>query len=54
MLSETAKELSIHIVGGSIPESKDGKLFNTCTIFGPDGALLETYRKVLLIAVGII
>eukprot|EP00112_Aurelia_sp_Birch-Aquarium-sp1_P016075 Seg361.4 transcript_id=Seg361.4/GoldUCD/mRNA.D3Y31 product="Omega-amidase NIT2" protein_id=Seg361.4/GoldUCD/D3Y31 len=48
MLSEAAKELNIHIVGGSIPESKDGKLFNTCAIFGPDGALVDTYRKIHL------
>jgi hypothetical protein len=31
---------------GSIPEQSDGKLFNTCCIYGPDGKLLGKHRKV--------
>lgn len=47
-LSNIAKELSIYLVGGSIPERdvKDNKLYNTCTVWGPDGSLLGKYRKV--------
>ena len=46
LLSGIAKELQIHLVGGSIPESCDGKLYNTAAVFGPDGATLGTFRKV--------
>lgn len=31
---------------GSIPEADGGKLFNTCSVFGPDGKLLVKHRKV--------
>ncbi|KAK2091849.1 Carbon-nitrogen hydrolase [Saguinus oedipus] len=44
-LSEVAKECSIYLIGGSIPEEDGGKLYNTCTVFGPDGTLLAKYRK---------
>lgn len=33
---------------GSIPEEDAGKLYNTCAVFGPDGALLVKHRKVSL------
>ncbi|KAB7500417.1 Omega-amidase NIT2 [Armadillidium nasatum] len=31
-LSEIAKQNKVYIIGGSIPEKENGKLFNTCTI----------------------
>lgn len=31
---------------GSIPEEDGGKLYNTCAVFGPDGAILAKHRKV--------
>ena len=39
--------LSFFIVPGSIPESKNGKLFNTCTIFNPAGEMIATHQKVI-------
>ncbi|KAF6385209.1 nitrilase family member 2 [Rhinolophus ferrumequinum] len=45
-LSEVAKECSIYLIGGSIPEEDAGKLYNTCAVFGPDGTLLVKYRKI--------
>ena len=33
-------------IKGSIPEEDSGKLYNTCPVFGPDGALLVKHRKV--------
>uniref|UniRef100_A0A8C5NZD0 Omega-amidase NIT2 n=1 Tax=Jaculus jaculus TaxID=51337 RepID=A0A8C5NZD0_JACJA len=45
-LSEVAKECSIYLIGGSIPEEDAGKLYNTCAVFGPDGTLLVKHRKV--------
>lgn len=52
-LSEVAKECSIYLVGGSIPEEDGGKLYNTCTVFGPDGAMLAKHRKVHLFDINI-
>lgn len=48
VLSETAKKCGIYLVGGSIPEEDGGKLYNTCSVFGPDGTLLVTHRKIHL------
>uniref|UniRef100_A0A8C9ICZ7 Omega-amidase NIT2 n=1 Tax=Piliocolobus tephrosceles TaxID=591936 RepID=A0A8C9ICZ7_9PRIM len=47
-LSKVAKECSIYLTGGSIPEEDAGKLYNTCAVFGPDGTLLAKYRKIHL------
>ncbi|KAM5275226.1 omega-amidase NIT2 isoform 4-T4 [Hipposideros larvatus] len=47
-LSEVAKECSIYLIGGSIPEEDAGKLYNTCAVFGPDGTLLVKHRKLHL------
>lgn len=33
---------------GSIPEEDDGKLYNTCMVFGPDGQLILKHRKVFV------
>ncbi|GAB5576385.1 omega-amidase NIT2 isoform X2 [Prionailurus iriomotensis] len=44
-LSEVAKECSIYLIGGSVPEEDAGKFYNTCAVFGPDGTLLIKYRK---------
>ena len=42
LLSLTCTSCSL----GSIPEEDGGKLYNTCPVFGPDGTLLMTHRKV--------
>ncbi|XP_034268332.1 omega-amidase NIT2 isoform X2 [Pantherophis guttatus] len=47
-LSNIAKECGIYLIGGSIPEDDAGKLYNTCTAFGPDGTMLAKYRKIHL------
>lgn len=51
-LAALADELSIHLHGGSLVE-RDGDgdsadLYNTSVLFGPDGTLLDTYRKIHL------
>ncbi|KPP66252.1 omega-amidase NIT2-like [Scleropages formosus] len=48
ILSEAAKENGVYLVGGSIPEDDGGRLYNTCPVFGPDGALLLKHRKIHL------
>ncbi|GBO08900.1 Omega-amidase NIT2 [Araneus ventricosus] len=45
MLSKNAKENNVHFIGGTFPERDDGKLFNTCLAYGPDGKLLAKHRK---------
>lgn len=46
MLSELSRSLQITVVGGSIPERSDDKLYNTCCVFGSDGKLKAKHRKV--------
>ena len=45
MLSQTAAETGMYVVGGSIPELEDGRVYNTCFVYGPDGAQLARHRK---------
>jgi predicted amidohydrolase len=46
--SDTARELGIDLVAGSIAERVHGaeKLSNTCVHFGPDGSRRALYRKI--------
>jgi predicted amidohydrolase len=45
-LSAAARAHGVVLVGGSVFEkAPDGRYFNTALVFGPDGALLGTYRK---------
>ena len=47
-LSQWAKELGIYIVGGSVPETADGKIYNTCFIFDRQGRQIARHRKIHL------
>jgi len=40
MLSQIAKEEKIYLIGGSIPEKREGKLYNTATVYNPQGEML--------------
>lgn len=44
-LSEMASENHMVIVGGSIPELDDGRLFNTCFVFNEFGEKIARHRK---------
>lgn len=48
MLSKAAKESSIYLIGGSIPELDRGKVYNTSFVYGPQGKLIATHRKLHL------
>ncbi|KMT20719.1 hypothetical protein BVRB_1g006930 isoform B [Beta vulgaris subsp. vulgaris] len=48
MLSKVARSRKITIVGGSLPERKNGKMYNTCCVFGPDGKLKAKHSKLHL------
>jgi predicted amidohydrolase len=46
LLAAAARQHGVVLVGGSLFErAPDGRFFNTAPVFGPDGALLGTYRK---------
>ncbi|XP_053407708.1 omega-amidase NIT2-like [Mercenaria mercenaria] len=47
-LVNAAKENNIYLVGGSIPEEDGGKIYNTCTVYNPNGDLIAKHRKVHL------
>lgn len=47
-LSDAAKRNNIYVIGGTIPEREDDKLYNTCTIWAPDGKMIGKYRKVII------
>jgi predicted amidohydrolase len=49
-LAGLARELGIHLLGGSILEEIPGgaKAYNTSLLFGPRGELLASYRKIHL------
>jgi len=47
-LSEAAKEHRVYLVGGSIPEREGEKLYNTSTVWCPEGHLIATHRKIHL------
>ena len=45
MLAQTAAETGLYVVGGSLPELEDGKVYNTSFVYGPDGSQLARHRK---------
>ncbi|KAF8629496.1 hypothetical protein AX15_003413 [Amanita polypyramis BW_CC] len=55
MLSATAREIKTWLIGGSVPE-RDGKnnaVYNTCTVYSPEGELVSLYRKIHLFDIDI-
>lgn len=48
MMSELAKELGIYLIGGTIPELEEGKVYNTAFCFGKGGQIIGKHRKVHL------
>uniref|UniRef100_A0A0A9X6T8 omega-amidase n=1 Tax=Lygus hesperus TaxID=30085 RepID=A0A0A9X6T8_LYGHE len=52
-LSKAAKDNCLFVVGGSIPERSDGRLYNTCTVWDPQGCLVASHRKVHLFDIDI-
>lgn len=48
-LSKAALDHQVYIVGGTIPElGENDRIFNTCTVWGPNGNLLAKHRKMHL------
>jgi predicted amidohydrolase len=44
-LAAAAAAADAYVLGGTFVEGADGTLHNTAVLIGPDGAVLETYRK---------
>lgn len=47
-MSYWAKEYGLLLVGGSIPEIENGRMYNTCYVFDRSGKQLVKYRKMHL------
>jgi omega-amidase len=47
-LSKMASENDVYIIGGSFPELKDTKLYNTCTVWDRSGSMIGIHRKIHL------
>ena len=45
-MEQAAKQHGITLVGGSIPESSGGNVYNTCLVYNKNGELLAKHRKV--------
>ncbi len=53
-LAQSARRNRVILVGGSIPERADnGRIFNTCFIYGPSGQLIGQHRKMHLFDIDI-
>jgi len=46
LLSKLAAGHQLWIIGGSIPEAQNGRLYNSCPVFDSSGEHILTYRKV--------
>lgn len=47
-MSGWARELGILLVGGSVPETENDKIYNTCFVFDKQGRQIARHRKVHL------
>lgn len=47
-MSDAAKEASIYLVAGTIPELEDGKVYNTAYVFNKNGEQIARHRKMHL------
>jgi predicted amidohydrolase len=52
-LSEPAKKYNLYLVGGSIPELENGRIYNTSFVFDRSGNLIARHRKMHLFNVDI-
>ncbi len=44
-LSALARENGIYLIGGSMPEADEGRIFNTCFVYDPEGNRTAKHRK---------
>ena len=46
MLSQLAVQLNAYIIGGTIPELRDGNVYNTSIVVDPKGEIVAKFSKV--------
>ena len=52
-LRRIAAREGVYLVGGSMPEAREGKIYNTCPVFDPEGELLGAYSKMHLFDINV-
>ncbi|MBO4384952.1 MAG: carbon-nitrogen hydrolase family protein [Clostridia bacterium] len=52
-LSGIAAKRNAVLIGGSMPESDGGRIYNTCFVFGKDGGLIARHRKAHLFDINV-
>lgn len=53
MLKAAASECNIYLIGGSIPEISEDKIYNTSYVLNPNGEIIAKHRKIHLFDVNI-
>lgn len=53
ILSKAAKDNKVFLIGGTIPEKDGEKLYNTSTIWNPEGQLIGKFRKMHLFDINV-
>jgi len=54
MMAQAARENKVYLIGGSISErDAEGKIYNTCVAFDPEGEIIAKHRKVHLFDIDI-
>ncbi len=51
LLSQIAIKFNSYVIGGSIPETENGKIYNTSFIFNRKGEIINKYQKIHLFSV---
>ncbi len=52
-IAESAKELGLYVVAGSVPEQEKGKIYNTSFVYNPKGECIARHRKVHLFDINV-
>ncbi|MBR5714367.1 MAG: carbon-nitrogen hydrolase family protein [Clostridia bacterium] len=45
MLERAARDTGAYIIGGSMPEIENGRIYNTCLVYDPSGKSIARHRK---------
>lgn len=53
VMSDAARENGLYLVAGSMPETDQGRCYNTSYVFGPDGKQIGKHRKMHLFDIDI-
>lgn len=54
MLSSAARELGVYLIGGSVPEREEERVYNTSFVFDPTGRQIARHRKAHLFDINVV